>query len=33
MIYQYDGEGMEAICLFCGKDYNEHKKGSLECPR
>jgi len=31
MKYQYDNRTMKAICIHCGKDYNEHKE-DLECP-
>jgi len=28
--YQWYGKDMRAICLYCGKDYKEHKE-ELEC--
>lgn len=31
MEYQYDNKSMKAICKNCKKDYDEHKKDTLEC--
>ena len=33
MRYQYNNKGLKAICEHCNKDYSEHKKYTLECPK